>query len=119
MSTYVFISSKWDRLLIRGPMSFNNSVATYIHTKKITQTRTNQNKHKYQRKHFRFVESVTLSTSFFYTMDFPSVFIGCRQTAENQTSRRRSRRLIRFLTVCLLNALFDFEYNRKFPPIIP
>ena len=77
MSIDVFISSKLDRLLIRVPMSFNNSVATYIHTKtnhtdtyKSKQTQITEKPFSVSQKLYN--EHVF----FFYTMDFPRVFSG-------------------------------------------
>ena len=36
--------------------------------------------------------------------------MGHRQTVQNQTRRHRTRRLIRFLTICFQNVLLKFEY---------
>ena len=39
------------------------------------------------------------------------LFIGRRQTVQNQTRRHRTRRLIRISIVCLQNILFKLEYK--------
>ena len=63
----------------------------------------------------KFVHASGCLFCFCFNLYKPSVLLmGHRQTAQNQTRRRRSRRLVRFSTVCSQKVLLDMEYKWKY-----
>ena len=51
-----------------------------------------------------------------YTSHLTDIFVGYRQTVQNRITRRKTRCLTRFSTVCLQNVLLKFDKNEKYHP---
>ena len=61
-----------------------------------------------------------LIRSYFINPYKPSViFVGHRQTVQNQIRRHRTWRLIRFCTACIQNILLKYEWKWNLPPNNP